>query len=84
MVRKGRKKATRGWLFSCKQRITWLQMRQQQEQMQQEQMRQQQALQRVQVQQLERELLLFYHRRPKRRQRSRLPKREICSFLKVE
>jgi hypothetical protein len=29
-------------------------------------------------------LPLSYHRRPERRQRSRLPKRECCSFLKVE
>ena len=64
-------------------------MRQQLEQMllqqqEQEQMHQQQALQQVQVQPLEQELLLFCHMQPKQRQQSRLPKREICSFLKVE
>jgi hypothetical protein len=36
------------------------------------------------VQPLELELLLFYRKQPKQQQRSRLPKREICSFLKTK
>jgi hypothetical protein len=58
-------------------------MRPQREQ-QQEPMRQQQERVRVQqrVRVQARELLLSYHKRPERRQRSRLPKREFCSFLK--
>lgn len=57
-------------------------MRQQQVQVLQAQMRQRRVQQQVLVQQLEQALLLFYRKRPGRRQRSRLPKREICSFLK--
>ena len=58
-------------------------MHQQQVQVLQVQMRQQRRVQQqVLVQQLEQALLLFYRKRPGRRQRSRLPKREICSFLK--
>jgi len=57
-------------------------MRQQQVQVLQAQMRQRRVQQQVLVQQLAQALLLFYRKRPGRRQRSRLPKREICSFLK--
>ena len=32
----------------------------------------------------EQELLLFYRKQPKQQQRSQLPKREICSFLKTK
>jgi hypothetical protein len=65
--------------------VTWQQMRQQREQ-QQEPMRQQrvllQARERQRVLLQARELLLSCHKRPERRQQSRLPKREFCSFLK--
>jgi hypothetical protein len=60
---------------------------QQQEQMRQQRVREQQ---RVQVQQLQpvreqqQELLLSYRKQPEQRQRSRLPKRETCSFLKYQ
>ncbi|WP_176451944.1 hypothetical protein [Rhodoferax sp. TH121] len=79
----------RWFFFVCKQIIAWL-ARKQQLQEQQERMRQQQEQRLVQEQQQElqqreqqQELLPFYRKQPGQQQRSRLPKRETCSFLKT-
>lgn len=86
------KKTTKRWFFFvCKQIIAWLarkqqlqeqwlQKRQQQEQQLQERMRQQQELPQQREQQQE---LLSYRKQPEQQQRSMLPKRETCSFLKT-
>jgi hypothetical protein len=87
------KKPPLRWFFFAHSRITsWLaqqqgqqqrelqtrQERQQELQTRQEQQREQQQLAQ---QPREQELLLFYRKQPGQQQRSRLPKREICSFL---
>lgn len=69
--------------------IAWLARKQQQRELQQ--VPQQRELQQVRERELqelrqqerprEQQLLLSYHKQPERRQRSELPKREICSFL---
>ena len=87
------KKTTERWFFFvCKQIIAWLARKQQlqeqwlrkqqlQEQQLQERMQQQQELQQQREQQ--QELLLSYRKQPEQQQRSMLPKRETCSFLKT-
>jgi hypothetical protein len=63
-------------------------MRQQRQEQQREQMRQQREQQQVREQQRVREqqqeLLLSYRKQPEQQQRSRLPKRETCSFFNTK
>nr|WP_315848610.1 hypothetical protein [uncultured Rhodoferax sp.] len=72
--------------FVCKQITAWLARKQQLRGQQQELQQQEQRLVREQQQELQQreqqqELLLFYRKQPGQQQRSKLPKREICSFL---
>jgi hypothetical protein len=82
------KKTTERWFFFvCKQIIAWLARKQQlQEQwLRKQQLQEQQLQERMQQQELQqqRELLLSYRKQPEQQQRSMLPKRETCSFLKT-
>jgi hypothetical protein len=54
-------------------------VREQQRQQPVREQQEQQPEQRREPEQREQQLLLFYHKRPKQQQRSRLPEREFCS-----
>jgi hypothetical protein len=72
--------------FVCEQIIAWLAQRQQlrgQQQAQLLKLQQQAQEQQLRGQQQEQRLLLFYRKQPRQRQRSELPKREICSCVKT-
>jgi hypothetical protein len=56
------KKATQRWLFFASKRITWLQMRQQREQLQEQMRQQREQQQERREQEQEQELLLFYRK----------------------
>jgi len=77
----------RWFFFVCKQITAWLARKQQLRERRQERKHQQQERQlREQQQELQRreqqqELLLSYRKQPGQQQRSKLPKREFCSFL---
>ncbi|MFO1261818.1 MAG: hypothetical protein U1E84_00515 [Rhodoferax sp.] len=79
------------------QQLTWKQQRQEQKlqqrgqkQQRQEPMRQMREQQQEPVREQQREpvreqeLLLSYRKQPEQQQRSRLPKRETCSFLETK
>jgi hypothetical protein len=73
--------------FLHRQRITaWLARRQQVRPLGRRQVQklQQRVQEQQRVQRQEQELLLFYRKLPRQQQRSRLPVREICSFLKTK
>lgn len=71
--------------FVCKQIIAWLARKLQALREQQQELQQREPLQEQeqQLREQQQELLLFYRKQPGQQQRSRLPKREICSFLKT-